>query len=145
MPGCSDPVKRNCCAASRLPSLMGAIANPASREHHKSTNCVRSRTRSLRASKKRDAHRSRPQQGGYVVQPRTADGPAHRERQGEREDAQRWEGAGDGPDVAVGQRSGALPVGGCAARAVRAAVADAATTDTSGPATTAVLITETAA
>lgn len=29
----------------------------------------------------RDAHKSRPQQGGYAVHPRTADGPAHRERQ----------------------------------------------------------------
>ncbi|GJF27281.1 hypothetical protein SHO565_78450 [Streptomyces sp. HO565] len=99
----------------------------------------------MRAIKKRGAHKSRPQQGGYVVQPRTADGPAHRERQGEREDAQRREGAGDGADVAVGQQVGSVPAGGCAARAVRAAVADAATTDTSGPATTAALITETAA
>ncbi|WP_372487925.1 CsbD family protein [Streptomyces guryensis] len=32
----------------------------------------------------RDTHKSRPQQGGHAVHPRTADGPAHRERQGGR-------------------------------------------------------------
>lgn len=55
-----------------------------------------------------DADESRPQQGGQRVHPGPADEPARYERQGEGEDAQRREGAGDGADVAVGQQVGGV-------------------------------------